>query len=865
MINPILHNYDMHVNNFIRFLRDKLHCRLVYQGPDQIRHHILQKTVYACSVYCKPKKYVKDIFPIMIGSRLDFAIRHRGLRSFDDELSEEAALPPFQDLDIGRGFFLIGGFLRHVPYFYTNDPTNTHVVQKSIVRVYSYNAQDRGKELSYYVTDRDGRRYGDVVVVHNDGSESSEDPAFFAHCPHPVHLTAYMSQLYRDDRFDIDHLGNKVVVSPGHLFTRLFIKYLYGPIREQDWKAVKSRTTLVCHSIETGCLLHVLSRKTVYFKEGRSAGKMTNEPHESHREIGANGEVFIEKSTGCYREVNSQTYPLNPFFLYIVVRQMSNKVNHYSVDPFHPSYEGWFCKLGIFETKNVGRTNMMVRETVVSTCDALDPVYQHQTPALWEYLRLEPETGSAYHVVVNEACVPVTWASFHRIDLFGLKHRFGQIECYVRGKFMVIRYKMGLIMKRVPGTDVWVTPYDEEFWARYFYKTDRVGEFLHSYIVDLNPFYKHNAFLKNILAFNALKNAILATTPRYALYFMDTVSAYRHAPTSSHVALMRPREDGLSPHFALLLPQVVVTYMSFMGLTQEDCIVKREDVRVFDCCRFYTLRFKVKQSEWVKFYPVRGDVDEESELLGTLVSGRPLEVDPYSIHVRVVKVSACEYRLYFSKKPFRVVQHLLTEDHLMVSVEQEHVSSTGDKLCSLHGQKGVIRVVRDVPLLEGRIKPDLLVNAYWLFRITYGQVKEAEIWGGGRDAKFVLNSLGKLMKGDKAFFGLTVYFPIAYLSGEHIYAPIKCNLDRVTATPVKGRSRQGGMKIGNMEVYALRGNGIGSILESKLCEHADRILLKPTVAVPKSAPLVISDVAFFKAGIQFQVRQTINFIKNNCV
>ncbi|GFY09301.1 RNA_pol_Rpb2_6 domain-containing protein [Trichonephila clavipes] len=85
---------------------------------------------------------------------------------------------------------------------------------------------------------------------------------------------------------------------------------------------------LVVKSIETGCLLNVLSRKTVYFKEGKSAGKMTVTPHESHQEIGFNGEVFVEKTIKCYREINMQTYLLNPYLSYLIVRQMSNKNKH---------------------------------------------------------------------------------------------------------------------------------------------------------------------------------------------------------------------------------------------------------------------------------------------------------------------------------------------------------------------------------------------------------------------------------------------------------------------------------------------------------------------------------------------------------
>lgn len=865
MINPILQNFDAHVNNFIQFLRDKLQCRLVYQGPDDVRQHILQKTVYACSVYCKPKKFLKDVFPVMIGSSLDLAIRHRALRSFEEPLLQDDHTSfPFREVDIGRGFFIINGFLRHVPYFYTNDPTNTHVIQKKIVRVYSYNAYDRGKELSYYVADVQERRYGQVVVVHNDGSETSDDPHFFTHCPYPTHLTAYMTHVHRNDLFDIDHLGNKMVVSPGHLFTKLFIKYLYGPLREQDWKAIKSRTTLVHRSIETGCLLHVLSRKTVYFKEGKSAGKMTNEPQESHREIGANGEIFIEKSMGCYREISTQTYPLNPFMLYIIVRQMSNKVNHATLEPYHPSQEGWFCKLGVFDTKNIGRTNTMVRDTIVSTVPDLDRVYGESSSAaaFWNLLQLEPCATSPYCVVVNEACIPVTERSFDRLDLVRLKRHYRHIECYERGKFIVIRFKTGLILKRLPETDIWVTPYDEMYWAKRCFQIDDKAEMIerwqgpvnYSYLVDLNPFFHHNAFLKNILAFNALKNAVLATTAKYALYFMDTVSTYRREASCDHRALMEPIRDGVSEHFALLLPHVVVTYMSFLGLTQEDCIVKRRDFRGFDCFRFYSLRFKVKARTWVKFYPVRGDVDPESDLLGTLISGDVMEVEPFSIHVKVHPVTLCEYRLTFSKTPFRIVQHCLSEDKLTVSVEQEHASSTGDKLCSLHGQKGVIRVVDSVPLLDGRVRPDLIVNPYCLFRMTPGQILEAVHLGGGRDAQLVHNSEGLEMKGAKAFYGRTFYFVVVYFSFEHMYAPDRWVTDKVINQPVKGRSRNGGMKLGNMEVNALRGNGIACCFEQKFFEDGDRVMSKdkPTEAYPQSIELVKADFCFYKYNIEFE-------------
>ena len=868
MIKPMLNNFDMHVNNFIKFLRDRLKIYLIYEGPDEIHQHILLKSIYACSVYCKPKKILKDVFPIMIGSRLDFAIRFEGKRSFKEpfNLSSESDYP-FQEVDIGRGFFIISGFLRQLPYFYTNDPTNTHVIQRKLVRVYSYDGQDRGKELNFYVADTKNKKCGDVIVVHNDGSETNDDPNFFDHCPYPVHLTAYMNQIYRDEHFDIDHLGNKMVISPGHMFTKLFIKYLYGPLREQDWKLIKSRTTLIYNSIENGYLLHVLSRKTVYFKEGKSAGKMTNEPQESHREIGVNGEVFMEKNIGCYREVPTQTYPLNPYLLSLIVRQMSKKVNNSSVESFHPSYLNYFCILGVYETKTIGRTTMMVRDTIVSTCNDLDSVY-YNTPnqTFWNMLKLELEMKSPYYVVVNEACIPVSKKSFDNVDLLKLKFDLKTVECYERGKFIVIRYKMGLIMKKLPEMSIWVTPYDQTYWMRRIFNAENVFESfadITSYHVDFNYFFNHTSFPKNILAYNAMKNAILATTPKYAFYFMDTISAYFPNPTPDHKVLIQPVDDNVSKHFVLMMPQPMVTYMSFKGCTQEDCIVKRKDFRSFDFCRFYTLRMNLEMdsSTWVKFYPVYGDVDPDSEFLGTLISGKPFNVETISLHVRLKKISSCEYRIYFAKVPFRILQHFITRDKFMISVEQTHVCSTGDKLCNLHGQKGVVRVMENLPALNGTVYPDLIVNVYCMFRITPGKIHEARKFGDGTDSTFVVNSNGDLIENAKSFFGRTFYFVVAYLACEHMYAPEKWTFDRVTDQPVKGRSRNGGMKLGNMEVNALRGNGIAFCFEEKFFEHGDRIHLTPTVAIPKSMILFCEDSKCYKYNFEIKCSPSIKMLK----
>lgn len=850
MIKPILDNYNQHVEVFIQFLQQRLHCQLIYEGSHTLHDHFLHRTTYACSVCYKSKKILKDVFPIMIGSTLDLAIRFQNIRHFPKLIDTPSH--SFETLDIATGFFIINGFVRQVPYFYTNDPTNMHVIQKKIVRVYTYDAFDRGKKLSYYVTDVDKYRYGDLIVIHNNGTESKSDDQFFDHCPYPTHSIAYMCHIHKNDTFDIDHLGNKMIISPGHLFVKLFIKYLYTPLRKGNWNVIKSKVLLIRKSIDTGCLLHVLSRKTEYFKEGQSAGKMTNTPKESHREIGANGEIFVEKNIGCYREVNMQTYPLNPYLLYLIIRQISKKVKISSIASLHPSYIGFLCILGCFETKNIGRTTMMVRHSIVSTCNLLDSVFYDNHSEFWNTLNLIYDASSHYYVVVNEACVPVTKHCFDQIDLLNLKRIFKTIECYEQGHFIIIRYKSGLIMK--PLMDILVTPYDEMYWGKRWFENkshliQTLGyPYITSYIVDLNPYFNHNAFPKNILAFNALKNAILATNPAYVKYFMDTVSAYIPHPTDYHQIVLTPINDGISEHFALHVPRVQVAYASFLGCTQEDCIVQNSKLRVFDCYRFYTLRVKVKSNGWIRFYAISGD--DDTSFLGTLISDQPLEVDPYSIHVRILSKSPCEYALYFSKIPFKIVQYFIAGETLTICVETKHISSTGDKLCTFHGQKGVIRVMDKLLTLDDHIELDLIVNPYSLFRMTAGQILEG-IQNGGRDAHKICNSDGELIPNAKVFYAPTFYFPIAYWSSEHLYAPKNCILDKVLGQPVKGRSRGGGMRLGNMELFnALRGNGLASCFEEKFFENGDRIF--DQIAIPKSVNLVQEDAKFFKCNLQFQ-------------
>ncbi|GBO01914.1 hypothetical protein AVEN_200978-1 [Araneus ventricosus] len=788
----------------------------------------------------------------MLGSKLDIAIRKEGQREFFSVIDTRDH--PFEIPDIGSTLFVINGCLRHLPYFFTNDPTNMHIVKNKRIRCYAYDFDDKGKELNYSMEENK------LYVIRNDGTESVEDAFhFFDFCPYPTDQEAYMSHLYKENRFDIDHLANKIVVSQGHLFVKLFVKYLYIPLRDEDWPKVKSKLPVVVKSIENGSLLHVLSRKTVYFKESKSSGKMVSIPRENHRELGMNGEVYVEKNTGCYRDANLQIYPLFPYLSHLIIRQISSKVKNTLALAFHDSYVGFFCILGSFETKNIGRTHIMVKKSITSACNEMD-LLAHEKPGerLFRLLDLKVEMQhSKFYVVVNEACIPVTELCFHKVTekLITLKKELKCIECYKKGRFIHIKYKIGMLFKKMG--DMYVSPADEAYWSYQLYgftsKKQIVDHFGYEYItghhIDLNRYFMHNAFPKNCFGKHTLKSAVFPIELDYLIYFMVTVSCYAKL-TLHHKPVLSPVDDDFSKHFVMYIPSVLVAFMSYNGNNQEDCIVMRNGLKAFDTIIFYTLRFKfnVTGGPGMVFHPVTGD--SEGDYLGTLVyhGDSKLEIEMLSVHVKTVQVSDNVIKIYFTKHPFKFLRYELTEDRLAICVEQHIPAATGNKLSNLHGQKGVIHISDHMPVLDDGVVPDLCVSPFGAFRQTVGQYIEGIVEGGGKDALIVRNFEGKIILEGTVFYALNLYFPVSYYG--IVYAPIDCVKDIINNQPVKGRSRFGGMRIGNMEFFnGLMGNGIASCSWEKFFEHGDLIITNG-VMMSKSATLVKEDMRFFKANLE---------------
>ena len=240
-----IENYDIYTMILIRDLQT-VGCYLScsFQSFEEC---ILNKETYACSIEFnrgRKLKALKYVWPIMIGSKIDVLFRKQQISVFEDIENEPNLLDydiASDEADIAITCFFINGSLKQIPVFYTNDVTNIHTKSNAIVRVYKYDLQEKGSELNFYVDNIGKHSCGDLLMRLNSGqmiTPSDYEIQTFFECPFPIKPKVYFRLVYTET-FDIDHLGNKVFFSPGHIFYRLYKKTLHFSLRFDSTKEIR--------------------------------------------------------------------------------------------------------------------------------------------------------------------------------------------------------------------------------------------------------------------------------------------------------------------------------------------------------------------------------------------------------------------------------------------------------------------------------------------------------------------------------------------------------------------------------------------------------------------------------------------------
>ncbi len=186
-----------------------------------------------------------------------------------------------------------------------------------------------------------------------------------------------------------------------------------------------------------------------------------------------------------------------------------------------------------------------------------------------------------------------------------------------------------------------------------------------------------------------------------------------------------------------------------------------------------------------------------------------------------------------------------------VRLRSVRMPRVGDKFSSRHGQKGVVGKLLtedELPRTEEGVAPDLIMNVHALpSRMTVGHLAEMlaglvalqtgqpvdatmftgcsieemkQMIGGDAETRMRCGETGRWLEG-KVFLAPCFYQRLKHMCIDKKHARARGTRQLLSRQPVEGRSRDGGLRVGEMERDALASHGASQTVQDRLLDASD--------------------------------------------
>lgn len=397
------------------------------------------------------------------------------------------------------------------------------------------------------------------------------------------------------------------------------------------------------------------------------------------------------------------------------------------------------------------------------------------------------------------------------------------------------------------------------------------------------PFPEHNQAPRNTYQCAMGKQAIGIYVTNYQRRMDKTayVLTYPHRPLVD-TRLMQMIQLAEIPSGAPL----IVAIMSYTGYNQEDSVLVNQgaiDRGMFSATIYHTEKDEDKKingdeeirchpdaskTKGMKFgnydklnqrgvMPANTFIENRDIIMGKVIPIKDNRNDPTKL-VKYEDIS----RVYHTSEECYVDKSYIDSNgegycFCKVRVRAFRKPVIGDKVSSRMGQKGTIGNIipeRDMPFTKEGIRPDIIINPHAIpSRMTIGQLKETllgkvlvnlGLFGDGtsfgeydiKDISKELLKVGFEMNGNELLYnGLTgeqiksdIFIgPVFYQRLKHMVADKQHSrsigpMVNFTHQPAEGRSRDGGLRFGEMERDAMVGHGASRFTKGRMYDCSDK-------------------------------------------